>query len=148
MVINALNSGARGFMADFEDANSPTWANMVGGQANLIDAVAGTIEHEDPGGRTYRLDPDPATLLVRPRGWHLVDRHLLVGGQPVSASLLDFGLFAFHDAQALLERGSGPYLYLPKLESHREARLWNDVFLAAQDQLGLDRGTIRATVLI
>ena len=147
MVINALNSGARGFMADFEDANSPTWANMVGGQLNLTDAIEGTIEHEEDG-RSYRLAEATATLLVRPRGWHLTDRHLLVDGAPVAGGLMDFGLHLFHNARRLLERGSGPYFYLPKLESHLEARLWNDVFLEAQEALGLDRGTIRATVLI
>jgi malate synthase len=147
MVINALNSGARGFMADFEDSLSPTWTNVIGGHVNLADAIEGTIEHEEDG-KTYRLEGDPATLLVRPRGWHLTDRHLLVGGKPVSASLMDFGLHLFHNARRLLDRGSGPYFYLPKLESHLEARLWNDVFLDAQESLGLDRGTIRATVLI
>jgi malate synthase len=147
MVSNALNSGARGFMADFEDSLSPTWSNVIGGQANLIDAIEGTIELEEDG-RTYRLGDDVATLLVRPRGWHLTDRHVLVDGEQVAGGLLDFGLFAFHCAKRLLERGAGPYLYLPKLESHREARLWNDVFNAAQDALGLPRGTIRATVLI
>jgi malate synthase len=147
MVINALNSGARGFMADFEDSLSPTWSNVIGGQANLIDAIEGTIEHTE-GERTYRLDDDTATLLVRPRGWHLVDRHVLVDGTPVAGGLLDFGLFLFHNAHRLLERGVGPYFYLPKLESHLEARLWNDVFLHAQERLGLERGTIRATVLI
>jgi malate synthase len=148
MVINALNSGARGFMADFEDANSPTWSNMVGGQANLIDAVRGTIEHEGPGGRRYRLGDEVATLHVRPRGWHLPERHLWVGDEPVAGALCDFALFMFHNAEALLERGAGPYLYLPKLESHLEARLWNDAIVLAQDHLGLDRGTVRATVLI
>ena len=147
MVINALNSGARGFMADFEDANSPTWSNMVGGHLNLTDAIERTIEHEE-GGRAYRLNEETATLLVRPRGWHLTDRHLLVDGRPVSGSLMDFGLHLFHNARRLLERGSGPYFYLPKMESHLEARLWNDVFVQAQERLGLDRGTIRATVLI
>jgi malate synthase len=147
MVINALNSGARGFMADFEDANSPTWANMVGGQANLIDAVRGTIEHEEDGKR-YRLEEETATLLVRPRGWHLLERHVLVDGRPVAGGLFDFGLFLFHNAAEQLERGAGPFFYLPKLESHLEARLWNDAFELAQDALGLDRGTIRATVLI
>ena len=147
MVINALNSGARGFMADFEDANSPTWSNMIGGHVNLTDAIERSIEHEE-NGRTYRLGDDPATLLVRPRGWHLTDRHITVGGQPVSASLMDFGLHLFHNARRLLDRGSGPYFYLPKMESHLEARLWNDVFVEAQERLGLDRGTIRATVLI
>jgi malate synthase len=147
MVINALNSGARGFMADFEDANSPTWSNMVGGQANLIDAVRGTIEHEEEGKR-YRLEEETATLLVRPRGWHLVERHLLVDGVPVAGGLFDFGLFLFHNASELLERGAGPFFYIPKLESHLEARLWNDAFELAEDSLGLDRGTIKATVLI
>ncbi|MFN2617099.1 MAG: malate synthase A [Thermoleophilaceae bacterium] len=147
MVINALNSGAPGFMADFEDSNSPTWPNMAGGQLNLIDAVRGTIEHEEKG-KQYRLEDDPATLLVRPRGWHLPERHLLVDGAPVAGAFMDFGLFLFHNARELLERGAGPYLYLPKLESHLEARLWNDVFCFAQDALGLERGTIKATVLI
>jgi malate synthase len=147
MVINALNSGARGFMADFEDSLSPTWSNVIGGQANLIDAIEGTIEHTE-GDRTYRLDDEVATLLVRPRGWHLTDRHLLVDGAPVSGSLLDFGLFLFHNAHRLIERGAGPYFYLPKMESHLEARLWRDVFVHAEERLGLDRGTIRATVLI
>src|SRR5918912_2163862 len=147
MVINALNSGARGFMADFEDAQSPTWSNVVGGQANLTDAIQGTIEHTE-GDRTYRLDEETATLLVRPRGWHLVDRHVLVDDAPVAGGLLDFGLFLFHNGKRLLERGAGPYLYLPKLESHLEARLWNEVFVHTQERLGLERGTIRATVLI
>ena len=148
MIINALNSGARGFMADFEDSNSPTWSNMIGGQVNLIDAVRGSIEYESPDGRRYELGEETATLLVRPRGWHLPERHIVVDGSPVAGALVDFGLFFFHNARALLERGSGPYLYLPKLESHLEARLWNDVFCLAQDALGLDRGTVRATVLI
>jgi malate synthase len=147
MVINALNSGARGFMADFEDSLSPTWGNAIGGQLNLTDAIDGTIEHEE-NGKAYRLDEEVATLLVRPRGWHLVDRHVRVGDEPVAGALLDFGLFLFHNARRLLGRGSGPYLYLPKTESHLEARLWNDVFVHAQERLGLDRGTIRATVLI
>jgi malate synthase len=148
MVINALNSGARVFMADFEDSLSPSWENIVQGQLNLRDAVRLTITFENPDGRTYRLNEEIATLLVRPRGWHLPERHVLVDGQPISASLFDFGLYFFHNARALLERASGPYFYLPKLESHLEARLWNDVFNAAQDALGLPRGTIRATVLI
>jgi malate synthase len=135
-------------MADFEDATSPTWANVVDGQANLVDAVAGTIEFESPDGRTYRLDDEVATLLVRPRGWHLVERHVLVAGEPVSASLFDFGLFAFHNARRLLEQGSGPYVYLPKLEGHAEARLWREVFDATEDALGIPRGSVRATVLI
>ncbi len=149
MVINALNSGARCFMADFEDANSPYWSNMVEGQANLIDAIEGTIRFSDPEtGRDYRLNEEVATLLVRPRGWHLPESHVLVDGRPVSASLFDFGLFFFHNARRLLGKGSGPYFYLPKLQSHVEARLWNDVFQHAQDALGLAPGTIKATVLI
>jgi len=148
MVINALNSGACCFMADFEDANAPTWSNMVEGQVNIADAVRRTIELTGPDGRDYRLDDDVATLLVRPRGWHLPERHLLVDGQPVSGSLFDFGLAFFHNAREQLERGSGPYFYLPKLEGHLEARLWNDVFVWSQDRLGISRGTIRATVLI
>jgi len=147
MVINALNSGARMFMADFEDANAPTWSNMVEGQANLTDAIERRIELETPE-KTYRLNDEVATLLVRPRGWHLPERHLLVDGEPVSASLFDFGLYVFHNGRRLLDRGAGPWLYLPKLESHREARLWNDVFSYAEDALELDRGSIRATVLI
>jgi malate synthase len=147
MVINALNSGARGFMADFEDSLSPTWTNVIGGQANLIDAIEGTIEHSE-GDRTYRLNDDVATLLVRPRGWHLTDRHVLIDGEPVAGGLLDFGLFLFHNAKRLLERDAGPYFYLPKMESHLEVRLWRDVFVRAEDALGLERGTIRATVLI
>jgi malate synthase len=147
MVINALNSGASGFMADFEDSNSPTWNNMIGGQVNLADAVRGTIEHEE-NGKQYKLDGEVATLLVRPRGWHLVERHLLVDGEPVAAGLVDFGLYFFHNARELLKRGAGPYFYLPKMESHREARLWNDVFNLAEDHVGLQRGTIKATVLI
>jgi malate synthase len=148
MMINAFNSGARAFMADFEDSLSPTWENLLQGHVNLIDAVERTISFEQPDGRVYRLDDRTATLIVRPRGWHLPERHLLVDGEPVAASLFDFGLTVFHTARRLLERGSGPYFYLPKLESHLEARLWNDVFLAAQDALGLPRGTIKATVLI
>src|SRR5262245_23185253 len=147
MVINALNSGARMFMADFEDANAPTWSNMVEGQANLTDAIERTIELETAG-KTYRLNDEVATLLVRPRGWHLPERHLLVDGEPVSASLFDLGLHLFHNGQRLLDRGAGPWLYLPKLEGHLEARLWNDVLSHAEDALGLDRGSIRATVLI
>ena len=147
MMINAMNSGARVFMADFEDALSPSWANLVAGQRNLRDAVRGTITFEAPG-RTYRLAEETATLVVRPRGWHLEERHALVDGKPVSASLFDFGLAFFHNARELLDRGSGPYYYLPKLESHLEARLWNEVFVAAQEALRIPRGTIRATVLI
>jgi malate synthase len=148
MLINALNSGARVFMADFEDSNSPTWTNMVGGQANLYDAVRRRIDFVADTGKEYRLDDEVATLMVRPRGWHLTERHLVIDGEPVSASLFDFGLFFFHNAAELVARGSGPYFYLPKLESHLEARLWNDVFVHAQEALGLPVGTIRATVLI
>ena len=148
MMINALNSGARVFMADFEDSASPTWANMVGGQVNLMDAVRRTIEFDSPDGRKYRLNDETATLLVRPRGWHLPEKHALIDGSPVSGGLFDFGLYFFNNAAELLARGSGPYFYLPKLESHLEARLWNDVFVVAQDLLGIAQGTIRATVLI
>ena len=147
MMINAFNSGASVFMADFEDANSPTWANCLDGQSNLLDTVDRTISLES-GGKSYQLNQKIATLVVRPRGWHLTEKHLLVDGQPVSASLFDFGLFVFHCGAALLQGGSGPYLYLPKLESHLEARLWNDVCRLAEDELGLPRGSIRATVLI
>jgi malate synthase len=148
MLINALNSGARVFMADFEDANTPTWQNMFGGQANLIEATRGTISYESPDGRRYRLDDQVAVLMPRPRGWHLPEKHLLVDGRPASASLVDFGLFAFHNARHLLEAGEGVYFYLPKLESHLEARLWNDAFQLVQDRLGVPRGTFKATVLI
>jgi malate synthase len=147
MVINALNSGARAFMADFEDSNSPTWANMVDGQANLADAVRGAMEHEE-GGKGYRLEEDHAVLLVRPRGFHLPERHLRVNGSTVAGAFVDVGLYVHRNAEALLERGRGPYFYLPKLESHREARLWRDAFVIAEDAVGLDRGTIKATVLI
>jgi len=148
MLINALNSGARVFMADFEDANSPTWSNLVEGQVNLIDAIERRIDFTSPEGKEYRLNDKVATLLVRPRGWHLDERHVEVDGKPVSGSLFDFGLYFFHNAERLLKKGSGPYFYLAKLESHLEARLWNDVFNLAQDELGIPRGTIRATVLI
>jgi malate synthase len=148
MMINALNSGASVFMADFEDALSPTWENVVDGQANLIDAVRRELAYESPEGKRYRLNEETATLVIRPRGWHLVEKHFLVDGEPVSASLFDFGLYFFHNAEALLDRGSGPYYYLPKLESHTEAALWNEVFDAAQDALGVPRGSLRATVLI
>src|SRR2546421_4555402 len=148
MLINALNSGARVFMADFEDANAPTWSNLVEGQVNLIDAIERRIEFTSPDGKGYRLNENVATLLVRPRGWHLEERHVLLDGKPVSGSLFDFGLYFFHNAKRLLGKGSGPYFYLPKLESHLEARLWNDVFNFAQDELGVPRGTIRATVLV
>jgi malate synthase len=148
LTINALNSGADGFMADFEDANAPTWRNMVDGHLNLRDAIDGTITHDGSDGRHYELVDDPATLLVRPRGWHLPERHLLVGSEPIAGSLFDFGMYFFHCGLRLVAKGSGPYFYLPKLESHLEARLWNDVFCFAQDALGIPRGTIKATVLI
>jgi len=149
MVINALNSGANTFMADFEDATSPTWKNLVHGQANLKDAVDGAICYVHPvTGRRYMLGNKPATLLVRPRGWHLWEHHFEVDGVPIPAALFDFGLFFFHNVLTLMAKGTGPYFYLPKIESHHEARLWNDVFLDAQDMLDIPRGTIRATVLI
>ncbi len=148
MIINALNSGAKVFMADFEDSNSPTWENILQGQANLRDAVNGTITYTSPEGKHYEVREDPAVLMVRPRGWHLVEKHFLVDGKPISASLFDFGVFFFHNARTLIHNGTGPYFYLPKLESRHEARLWNDVFIAAQNELGISRGTIRATVLI
>jgi malate synthase len=148
MIINALNSGARVYMADFEDANTPSWANNVEGQINLRDAANRTIGFVSPEGKEYTLNKTTATLMVRPRGWQLPEKHVLVDGQPISASLFDFGLYFFHNARTLLERGTGPYFYLAKLESHQEARLWNDVFLLAQEDLGIPRGTIKATVLI
>ncbi len=148
MMINALNSGAKVFMADLEDALSPTWANVVGGQAALQDAVRRELAFTSPEGKAYRLNEKTATLLVRPRGWHLIESHVEVDGEPISASLFDFGLYFFHNAAELLRRGSGPYFYLPKLEASEEARLWNDVFNAAQDGIDIPRGTVRATVLI
>jgi malate synthase len=148
MVINALNSGANVFMADFEDSNAPTWSNMIEGQVNLRDAVNRTIEHTSPEGRRYRLNEKSATLLVRPRGWHLMEEHVLVDGAPIAGALFDFALYFFHNAKELISRGSGPYFYLPKLEGHLEARLWNDVFVTAQRELGIPQGTIKATVLI
>jgi len=148
MLINALNSGADVYMADFEDANTPTWQNMIEGQINLADAVQRTISFENPDGRTYQLNEQTATLLVRPRGWHLPEKHIIVDGSPIAGAFMDFGLFIFHNARRLIERGSGPYFYLPKLEGHREARLWNEVFSLAQDALGIPRGTIKATVLL
>jgi malate synthase len=148
MVINALNSGASTYMADFEDANTPTWDNMVSGQANLIDAVRRKIVFTSPEGKSYRLNAELATMIVRPRGWHLLEKHLLVDGAPVAGAFMDFGLFMFHNAAELLRRGSGPYFYLPKLESHNEARLWNDIFVWAQERLGIPMGTIKATVLV
>jgi len=148
MIINALNSGANVFMADFEDSNSPTWSNNLEGQQNLRDAIRGTIRFESPEGKQYQLGAKLATLMVRPRGWHLDERHFSADGKQISASLFDFGLYFFHNAAALQRKGTGPYFYLPKMESHLEARLWNDVFCFAQDELGVPRGTIRATVLI
>jgi malate synthase len=148
MVINALNSGANMFMTDFEDANSPTESNMIEGQRNLIEAIRRTISFTGPEGKQYALKDKVAVLLVRPRGWHLTEKHFLVDGQPISGGLFDFGLYFFHNAAELLKRGSGPYFYLPKLESHLEARLWNDVFEFSQDYVGVPQGSIRATVLI
>jgi len=148
MVINALNSGAKIYMADFEDSHSPVWNATIEGQINLRDAINGTIEFTHPNGKRYQLNKQTATLLVRPRGWHLVEKHVSIDGQPCSGSLFDFGLFFFHNAKRLLDKGTGPYFYLPKLESHLEARLWNDVFVEAQKALGLPNGTIKATVLI
>jgi malate synthase len=148
MIINALNSGAKVFMADCEDANAPTWSNMVEGQANLCDAIRRKIGFRNPEGKEYRLNDEVAVLLVRPRGWHLLEKHVLVDGEPVSGGLFDFLLYVFHNAKELIQRGSGPYFYLPKMESHLEARLWNDVFNLAQSEIGVPQGTIRATVLI
>ncbi|MGI8482684.1 MAG: malate synthase A [Thermomicrobiales bacterium] len=148
IVVNALNSGARVFLADLEDASSPTWFNVIDGQRNLHDAVRRTITCENPDGRVYSLNDEIATLLVRPRGWHLNERHILVDGEEASGSLVDFGLYFFNNAKELIARGSGPYFYLPKLESHLEARLWNDVFTEAQRQLGIPHGSVRATVLV
>ncbi len=149
MIINALNSGAKVFMADFEDSNTPTWSNQIEGQVNLMDAVRRTISYSDPiTGKDYKLNERTAVLLVRPRGWHLEERHVLVEGTPMSGSLFDFGLYFFHNAKQLLSSGSGPYFYLPKMESHLEARLWNDIFVFAQNYLGIPQGSIRATVLI
>jgi malate synthase len=148
MIINALNSGASVFMADFEDATSPSWSNLIEGQRNLRDAVRRSITFDNPDGRRYELAEQTATLLVRPRGWHLPEKHVLVDGEPMSGSVFDFGLYLFHNAHELVARGSGPYYYLPKLQGHREARLWNELFMLAQDELGLPHGTIKATVLI
>ena len=148
MVINALNSGASVFMADFEDSNSPTWSNNILGQVNVRDAVRGDISYASPEGKQYKLNPPTAVLLIRPRGWHLEEAHVLIDGEPVSGSLFDFALFFFHNAKTLLAKGTGPYFYLPKMQGHLEARLWNDVFLSAQDHCGVPRGSIRATVLI
>ncbi|GAA4835604.1 malate synthase A [Algivirga pacifica] len=149
MIINALNSGANVFMADFEDANAPTWDNNLEGQINLRDAVNKTISYTNPkNNKFYQLNEQTATLLVRPRGWHLVDKNIQINGEAVSGSLMDFGLYFFHNAKTLLANGSGPYFYLPKLESHKEARLWNDIFVFAQEELGIPQGSVKATVLI
>src|ERR1700728_3509360 len=149
MIINALNSGAKVFMADFEDSNTPTWNNLLDGQINLRDAIRRTITFADPGsGKQYKLKDKVAVLFIRPRGWHLEERHVLVDSEPMSGSIFDFGLYFFHNAKELLARGSGPYFYLPKMESHLEARLWNDIFIRAQKQLGIPQGTIKGTVLI
>jgi malate synthase len=148
MMINAFNSGADVFMADFEDSLSPTWENVVAGQANLIDAVRRKIDYASPEGKSYKLNDSIATLLVRPRGWHLPEKHVTVDGEPVSASLFDFGLYFFHNASERLDRGTGPYFYLPKMQSHREAALWNDVFFFAEEALAIPSGSVRATVLI
>ena len=149
MVINALNSGANVFMADFEDANTPSWDNLLEGQINLVDAVRRTIAYDDPQSkRHYALHPKTAVLLVRPRGWHLPEAHVLVDGAPIAGAFFDFGFYFFHNAKELLARGTGPYFYLPKMESRHEAKLWNDVFIYSQDALGVPRGTIKATVLI
>ncbi len=148
MTINALNSGAKVWLADYEDANTPLWENMVQGQLNLRDAIDGRLEFTAPQGKHYALEGEPATIVVRPRGWHLPEKHLLIDDERTSGSLFDFGLYFFHCARLQVERGTGPYFYLPKMESHLEARLWNDVFVQAQDQLGIPQGTIRATVLI
>lgn len=148
MVINALNSGAKVFMADFEDSNTPAWEQQVNGQINLRDAINRTITFTNEKGKTYSLNAETAVLMVRPRGWHLQEKHLLINGEETSGSLMDFGLYFFHNAKNLIAKGSGPYFYLPKMESHLEARLWNDVFVFAQDYLGISQGTIKATVLI
>lgn len=148
MMINALNSGADTFMADFEDALSPTWTNVLQGQINLIDAIEGSLSYTSPEGKQYQLQDETAVLMVRPRGWHLEEKHFVVDGKPISAAIFDFGLYLFHNAHRLIKKNTGPYFYLPKLESHLEARLWNDIFLTAQQELGIAKGTIRCTVLI
>lgn len=148
MVINALNSGAKMFMADFEDSHAPTWDATIQGQINLRDAIESTVTFSGPEGKSYKLNDKVATLLVRPRGWHLNEKHVLIDGKPISGGIFDFGLYLFHNAKRLLAKGSGPYFYLPKLESHLEARLWNDIFVLAQQELGIPNGTLRATVLI
>jgi malate synthase len=148
MMINALNSGADTFMADFEDALSPTWSNIIDGQINLAEAIDRTLSYTSPEGKHYQLQDKTAKLMVRPRGWHLDEKHLLINGEAISGSIFDFGLYVFHNAQKLIKQGTGPYLYLPKLENHLEARLWNDIFVTAEHELGLPKATIRATVLI
>ncbi|MDQ4106242.1 MAG: malate synthase A, partial [Actinomycetota bacterium] len=149
MTINALNSGASCWMADFEDANCPTWHNMLESQFNMKQAIERTITFDDPKtGKNYELNDEVAVILARPRGWHLFEKHMIVDGKEVPGGIFDFGLYFFHNAQRLLDNGSGPYFYLPKLEGHLEARLWNDVFVMAQDELGIPQGTIKATVLI
>src|SRR5712664_2304912 len=148
MMINALNSGADVFMADFEDALSPTWSNVVQGHLNLMDAVRRKLTFTSPEGKTYKLNEKLATLLVRPRGWHLPEKHLEADGKPIAGAFADFGLYFFHNARETLDRGTGPYFYLPKMESHLEARLWNDVFVLAQEKLGIPRGSVRGTVLV
>ena len=148
MVINALNCGANVFMADFEDSNAPTWSNMIEGQINLCDAIRRSITFQSPEGKQYRLNPQTATLMVRPRGWHLLEQHMHIDGEPVSGSIFDFALYVFHNAKEAITRNTGPYFYLPKMESHLEARLWNDIFVMAQRELGLPLGTIKGTVLI
>ena len=148
MIINALNSGAKCFMADFEDSAAPTWELMVQGHINLRDAIRRTISFTSPEGKEYKLNPEVATLIVRPRGWHLLEKHILIDGQPISGGILDFALYFFHNAKELIKRGSGPYFYLPKMQSHLEARLWNSIFVDAQKELGIPKGTIKATVLV
>lgn len=149
MTINALNSGAKVWLADLEDANTPAWENVIDGQVNLRDAVRGTISFRSEEGKDYAVTAaETPTIVVRPRGWHLNENHMLIDGQPIAGGIVDFGLYFFHNAKALIQRGRGPYFYLPKLENHREARLWNDIFIKAQEMLGIPRGTIRATVLI
>ncbi|MBM3395841.1 MAG: malate synthase A, partial [Betaproteobacteria bacterium] len=148
MVINALNCSANMFMADFEDSSTPTWENQIAGQINMRDALAGTISFTNPDGKHYKLNDKVATLLVRPRGWHLPEKHITVDGVVMSGSLFDFGLYFFHNAKQRVAKKSGVYLYLPKMESHLEARLWNDVFVFSQNELGVPQGTVKATVLI
>ncbi len=148
MIINALNSGAKCFMADFEDSAAPTWELMIQGHINLRDAIRRSISFTSPEGKEYKLNPEVATLIVRPRGWHLLEKHILIDGKPIPGGILDFALFFFHNAKELIKRGSGPYFYLPKMQSHLEARLWNSIFVDAQKELGLPKGTIKATVLV